>query len=105
MCKAIRVLLIWMERVAPLLWAWRRRQDHGSKQNRALRRYIVMKVLVDHKLCEGNGRCIEVASEVFELRDDDRSYVLVERPAASLSSNVRLAASLCPRQAIRIIED
>src|ERR1700730_259890 len=65
-----------------------RRQNHGFKQNRALRRYIAMKVLVDHKLCEGNGRCIEVASEVFELRDDDRSYVRVERPAANLSSNV-----------------
>ena len=64
-----------------------------------------MKVVVDHKLCEGNGRCVEAASEVFELRDDDRSYVRVERPAANLSSKVRLAASLCPRQAIRIIED
>lgn len=64
-----------------------------------------MKVLVDHKLCEGNGRCIEVASEVFELRDDDRSHVRVERPAANLGSKVKLAARLCPRQAIRIIED
>jgi ferredoxin len=64
-----------------------------------------MKVVVDHRLCEGNGRCIEVASEVFELRDDDRSYVRIERPAANLSSKVRLAVSLCPRQAIRIIED
>ena len=79
--------------------------NHASNQNRALRGYIAMKVLVDHKLCEGNGRCIEVASEVFELRDDDHSYVRVERPTANLSSNVRLAASLCPRQAIRIIED
>src|SRR5712692_1398225 len=99
------VLLICMECARHLLWSRRRRQNHGSKQNRALRRYIAMKVLVDHKLCEGNGRCIEVASEVFELRDDDHSYVRVERPAANLSSNVRLAASLCPRQAIRIIED
>lgn len=66
---------------------------------------IAMKVLVDHKLCEGNGRCVEVASEVFELRDDDRSYVLVENPPLNLQSKVRLAASLCPRQAIRVIED
>ena len=64
-----------------------------------------MKILVDHKLCEGNGRCVEIASEVFELRDDDRSYVRVERPVASLTSKVRLAVSLCPRQAIRIIAD
>ncbi|MGH7933711.1 MAG: ferredoxin, partial [Candidatus Binataceae bacterium] len=35
-----------------------------------------MKVVVDHSLCEGNGRCVEVASQVFELRDDDLSHVL-----------------------------
>src|SRR6266849_7856280 len=103
--QGMRVLLICMGRVARLAMALTAPANHASNQNRALRRYIAMKVLVDHKLCEGNGRCIEVASEVFELRDDDRSYVRVERPAANLRSNVRLAASLCPRQAIRLIED
>lgn len=64
-----------------------------------------MKVVVNHNLCEGNARCVEVAPQVFELRDDDRSYVLVEHPPQTLRAKVELAVSLCPRQAIRIIEE
>ena len=64
-----------------------------------------MRVVVDHSLCEGNGRCVEVAGGIFELRDDDRSYVLEEQPPNSLRPKVDLAVSLCPRQAIKIIED
>jgi ferredoxin len=64
-----------------------------------------MKVVVDHVLCEGNGRCVEVAPHVFELRDDDRSYVLMEKPPESLRGKIELAVNLCPRQAIRLIED
>lgn len=64
-----------------------------------------MRVVVDHGLCEGNGRCVEVAGGIFELRDDDRSYVLEEQPPNSLRPKVDLAVSLCPRQAIKIIED
>ena len=64
-----------------------------------------MKVIVDHNLCEGNGRCVEVAPQVFELRDDDHSYVLIERPPQTLREKIELAAKVCPRQAIRIIEE
>lgn len=64
-----------------------------------------MRVVVDHNLCEGNARCNQIAPEVFELRDDDRSYVLVEKPPQALRAKVELAASRCPRQAIRLIED
>jgi ferredoxin len=64
-----------------------------------------VKVFVDHRMCEGNGRCAQAAPEVFELREDDRSYVLVEHPPESLHEKVRLAVRLCPRQAISITED
>ena len=64
-----------------------------------------MRVVVNHNLCEGNGRCAEIAPEVFELRDDDRSYVLVEKPPQALHAKVELAVRRCPRQAIRLIED
>ena len=64
-----------------------------------------MKAIVDHNLCEGNARCVEVAPEVFELRDDDRSYVLLEQPPDSLRKKLEMAASVCPRQAIRLIKD
>ena len=64
-----------------------------------------MKVTVDQDLCEGHGRCQAAAPEVFELRDDDKSYVLIERPGEELRAKVERAARLCPRQAIRIEED
>jgi ferredoxin len=65
----------------------------------------VMKVVVDQHLCEGNSRCSEAAPDVFEVRDDDKSHVLIERPPETLREKVKLAARLCPRQAISIIED
>jgi ferredoxin len=64
-----------------------------------------MRVVVDHNLCEGNGRCVEVAPQMFELRDDDRSYVLTQSPPQDLRAKIELAATLCPRQAIRLVED
>ena len=64
-----------------------------------------MKVIVNHDLCEGNGRCVDAAPEVFELRDDDRSHVLVEHPGEELRPKVERAVRLCPRQAIAIVED
>jgi ferredoxin len=64
-----------------------------------------MRVTVDHNLCEGNGRCVEVAPSIFELRDDDRSYVLIEKPPQSLRNKVELAVRLCPRQAISFVEE
>jgi ferredoxin len=64
-----------------------------------------MRVVVDHNLCEGNGRCVEVAPQVFELRDDDRSYVLTQSSPQDLRTKIQLAVTLCPRQAIRLIED
>jgi ferredoxin len=35
----------------------------------------------------------------------DRSYVLTEHPAQDLRAKIQLATTLCPRQAIRLIED
>jgi ferredoxin len=71
--------------------------DHAEEQP--------MRVLVDHSLCEGNGRCVEAAPGIFQVRDDDRSYVLEEQPPESLRAKVALAVRLCPRQAIHIVED
>ncbi len=65
----------------------------------------MVRVMVDHDLCEGNARCVAAAPEVFELRDDDQSYVLIERPGDDLRPKVEQAARWCPRQAIALIED
>ena len=64
-----------------------------------------MKVLVNHDLCEGNMRCSQAAPEVFEVRDDEKSHVLIERPDASLRPQVEMAVRLCPKRAIAVVEN
>ena len=61
-----------------------------------------MKVVVDLKLCEGNMRCQEAAPEVFQVGDDDKSRVLMDSPPERMREKIKLAARLCPRQAITI---
>jgi len=48
---------------------------------------------------------MKTAPEVFDVREDDKSYVLIEHPGEELRSKVELAVKLCPRQAISIAED
>jgi ferredoxin len=64
-----------------------------------------MKVVVDQQLCEGNMRCQEAAPEVFEVGDDDKSRVLIGNPPEGMREKIKLAARLCPRQAITISDD
>lgn len=63
------------------------------------------KVVVDYDLCESNGVCMDIAPEVFEVRDDDFLYVLQEYPDPSLRAVVEEAARRCPKQAISIETD
>ncbi|HVA81978.1 MAG TPA: ferredoxin [Candidatus Binataceae bacterium] len=63
-----------------------------------------MRILVDLKLCEGNQRCMESAPEVFEVREDDKTHLLLERPPERLREKIKLAIKLCPRQAITLEE-
>ena len=62
------------------------------------------KVAVDFDLCESNGLCMDVAPEVFEVRDDDFLYVLVDEPDESLREKVETAVQRCPKQAITVEE-
>jgi ferredoxin len=61
-----------------------------------------MRVVVDFDLCESNAICMEVAPEVFEVRDDDFLYVLNETPGEELRAKVEQAVKSCPRQAIKL---
>lgn len=61
-----------------------------------------MRVVVDFTLCESNALCMEAAPEVFEVRDDDRLYLLNENPPDELRAKVEAAAWVCPKQAIKI---
>jgi len=63
-----------------------------------------MKVTIDHSLCEGHARCMQEVPEVFEVRDDDQSYILVEIVPAEIEEKVKRAVSVCPRAAISLTD-
>lgn len=62
------------------------------------------KVVVDFDLCESNAVCMDLAPEVFEVRDDDFLYVLIDEPEESLRGKVSSAVTRCPKQAISMEE-
>ena len=59
-----------------------------------------MKVVVDHSLCEGHAKCMDNAPEVFEVGEDDRSYVVLDDIPEELRAKVERAVRVCPRAAI-----
>jgi len=63
------------------------------------------RVVVDYDLCESNAICMQVAPEVFEVRDDDFLYLLNETPGDDLRAKVEESVQRCPKQAIAIAED
>ena len=63
-----------------------------------------MKVKVDHELCSGDGICVEVCPEVFEMNEDDQAIVIVDTVPAEHEDAVREAAESCPEGCIYIEE-
>lgn len=63
------------------------------------------KVVVDYDLCESNAICMQIAPEVFEVRDDDFLYLLTETPDAKQRAKVEESAQRCPKQAIKLIDE
>jgi ferredoxin len=61
-----------------------------------------MRVVVNFDLCESNALCMDVAPEVFEVREDDLLYVLNENPPEELREKVLAAVRVCPKNAISI---
>jgi ferredoxin len=61
-----------------------------------------MKIVVDYDLCESNAICMQIAPDVFEVRDDDFLYVLNENPPEELRAKMEEAVQRCPKQAISI---
>jgi len=62
------------------------------------------KVVVDFDLCESNAICMDIAPDVFEVRDDDFLYILDETPGPDQREKVDESASRCPKQAIKVEE-
>ena len=61
-----------------------------------------MKIVVDFDLCESNAVCMQIAPDVFEVRDDDFLYVLNENPDESDRERMAECVQRCPKQAISI---
>ena len=61
-----------------------------------------MRGVVDFDLCESNAICMQVAPDVFEVRDDDFLYILDEEPAEDRRGALEEAVQRCPKQAISI---
>jgi ferredoxin len=65
-----------------------------------------MKVTVNQGRCCSSGQCAATAPEVFDQNEDDGLVQLRrDRPGPALRADTRLAAALCPVNAITVHED
>jgi ferredoxin len=64
------------------------------------------KPVVDYDLCTGCGTCVELCPEVFELRDDEKAYVIAEDKCdtCDCQCDCQEAADTCPSEAITFSE-
>lgn len=66
---------------------------------------VSMKAEIDESLCIGDGICVDICPEVFEMRDDNLAHVTNDNPEASLSDKIKESADACPTGAIIVHED
>ncbi len=66
---------------------------------------MAFRIVVDYDLCESNAICMQVAPDLFEVRDDDFLYVLNETPAEDARARVIEAVQRCPKQAIKVVDE
>jgi len=60
---------------------------------------------VDESLCIGDGICVDICPEVFEMGEDDLAHVINEDPGSELHEQVREAVDACPTGAIILHEE
>jgi ferredoxin len=66
---------------------------------------VSFRIVVDYDLCESNAICMQVAPDIFEVRDDDFLYVLNETPADDRRDACVEAVRRCPKQAIKLVDE
>lgn len=65
-----------------------------------------MKIIVDRQRCDGNGVCMGIAPEVFDVDDDLYLHVAENIPDdPELRARVRQSVTSCPILALKLIED
>ncbi|OBA85076.1 ferredoxin [Mycobacteriaceae bacterium 1482268.1] len=60
-----------------------------------------MKVVVDFDTCDGNGVCMSICREMFDIREDGL-HLLQENPSEELRSKLVGAQVSCPTGAITV---
>ena len=65
---------------------------------------MAFRIVVDYDLCESNAICMQVAPDLFEVRDDDFLYVLNDTPDDEARERCEEAVNRCPKQAIKLAE-
>ena len=61
-----------------------------------------MRVTVDQDMCEGHGICVDIAPEIFVLREDGLAEVILADPPAEMNEAAGDAARRCPASAISV---
>lgn len=65
-----------------------------------------MKVQIDASLCQGHGRCYDLAPDLFN--EDDEGYGMVRGDGVvppGDERDARRAAANCPERAIEVLEE
>jgi ferredoxin len=66
----------------------------------------IVRIIVDASRCIAAGQCVLKAPTVFDQDQDEGTVILLtERPAPEHREDARVAARVCPAQAITIVED
>ncbi|MBN9253654.1 MULTISPECIES: ferredoxin [unclassified Mesorhizobium] len=65
-----------------------------------------MKIIVDRQRCDGNGVCMGIAPEVFDVDDDLYLHVAETIPEdPELRARVRQSITSCPILALKLVEE
>lgn len=66
----------------------------------------MLRVQIDPELCQGHGRCYDLAPEVFG--EDEDGYAVLRsddgRVPAEFEDDARLAVANCPEEALSLVE-
>jgi len=65
-----------------------------------------VKARIDSGLCQGHGRCYDLAARLFGADDEGYGLVLGDGVVpADAEDDARLAEANCPEQAIELLEE
>jgi ferredoxin len=64
-----------------------------------------MRIKADTGVCVGAGQCVLTEPAVFDQDDDGIVALLTDRPEGEAAARARTAVSVCPSQALSIVDE